>query len=120
MVQLATSPNLSFDRNLITEAYQYRIAEQMMEPDDFYLNITVWRLEKKNGEVHVDALTLLLIRGNFVCPGTPCPGTPTAAPAPNAELSAAEIADQLGLKLNPAEGSVETLVIDHVERPSPN
>jgi uncharacterized protein (TIGR03435 family) len=28
--------------------------------------------------------------------------------------------DQLGLKLNPAEGSVETLVIDHVERPSPN
>jgi bla regulator protein BlaR1 len=43
-----------------------------------------------------------------------------AAPPPNAELSAGEIADQLGLKLNPAEGSVETLVIDHVERPSPN
>ena len=53
-------------------------------------------------------------------PALPANGTPAAAPAPNAELSAAEIADQLGLKLNPAEGSVETLVIDHVERPSPN
>ncbi len=47
-------------------------------------------------------------------------GTPAAAPAPGAELSAAEIANQLGLKLISAEGSVETLVIDHVERPSPN
>lgn len=36
------------------------------------------------------------------------------------ETSAAEIADQLGLKLTPAKGQVETLVIDHVERPSPN
>jgi bla regulator protein blaR1 len=53
-------------------------------------------------------------------PAPTASGTPAAAPAPNAELSAAEIADQLGLKLNPAEGSVETLVIDHVERPSPN
>jgi hypothetical protein len=44
-------PKPVLDRNLITEAYQYRIAEQIMEPDDFYLNITVWRLEKKNGEV---------------------------------------------------------------------
>jgi uncharacterized protein (TIGR03435 family) len=37
-------------------------------------------------------------------------------PAP----SAASIADQLGLKLEPSKGQVETLVIDHVEPPSPN
>jgi bla regulator protein BlaR1 len=36
------------------------------------------------------------------------------------EPSAVEIAAQLGLKLEPAKGPVETLVIDHVERPSPN
>jgi bla regulator protein BlaR1 len=29
-------------------------------------------------------------------------------------------AEQLGLKLEPAKGEVETLVIDHVERPSEN
>jgi uncharacterized protein (TIGR03435 family) len=34
--------------------------------------------------------------------------------------SAASIAEQLGLKLEPAKGQVEILVIDHVERPSPN
>jgi uncharacterized protein (TIGR03435 family) len=30
------------------------------------------------------------------------------------------IADQLGLKLEPSRGQVELLVIDHVERPTPN
>lgn len=44
-------------------------------------------------------------------------GTPQVKPV---ETSAAEIAEQLGLKLEPARGQVETLVIDHVERPSPN
>ncbi|HEX3967941.1 MAG TPA: TIGR03435 family protein [Edaphobacter sp.] len=34
--------------------------------------------------------------------------------------SAASIANQLGLKLEPSKGQVETLVIDHVEPPSPN
>jgi bla regulator protein BlaR1 len=34
--------------------------------------------------------------------------------------SAASIADQLGLKLELSRGQEETLVIDHVERPSPN
>jgi bla regulator protein BlaR1 len=53
-------------------------------------------------------------------PALPANGTSAAVPAPSTALSAAEIADQLGLKLNPAEGSVETLVIDHVERPSSN
>jgi uncharacterized protein (TIGR03435 family) len=40
--------------------------------------------------------------------------------APDLGPSAASIADQLGLKLEPSKGQVETLVIDHVERPSPN
>jgi bla regulator protein blaR1 len=40
--------------------------------------------------------------------------------APDPGLSAASIADQLGLKLEPSKGQVETLVIDHVEPPSPN
>jgi bla regulator protein BlaR1 len=40
--------------------------------------------------------------------------------APDPAPSAASIADQLGLKLEPSKGQVETLVIDHVERPSPN
>jgi uncharacterized protein (TIGR03435 family) len=44
-------------------------------------------------------------------------GTPEVRPV---EMSAEEIANQLGLKLEPAKGQVETLVIDHVERPSPN
>jgi uncharacterized protein (TIGR03435 family) len=44
-------------------------------------------------------------------------GTPEVKPV---ETSAADIANQLGLKLEPAKGQVETLVIDHVERPSPN
>lgn len=40
--------------------------------------------------------------------------------APDLEPSAASIANQLGLKLEPANRQVEILVIDHVERPSPN
>jgi uncharacterized protein (TIGR03435 family) len=36
------------------------------------------------------------------------------------ETSAGEIENQLGLKLEPANGQVESLVIDHLERPSPN
>jgi bla regulator protein BlaR1 len=44
-------------------------------------------------------------------------GTPEVKPV---EMPAAEIAGQLGLKLEPAKAQVETLVIDHVERPSPN
>jgi bla regulator protein BlaR1 len=42
------------------------------------------------------------------------------ASAPDLDPSAASIAEQLGLKLEPARSQVETLVIDHVERPSPN
>jgi bla regulator protein BlaR1 len=43
-----------------------------------------------------------------------------SASGPDMEPSAGLIAEQLGLKLEPAKGQVETLVIDHVERPSAN
>jgi bla regulator protein blaR1 len=49
-------------------------------------------------------------------PALPSPG----ASGPDMEPSAASIAEQLGLKLEPGRGQVETLVIDHVERPSAN
>jgi len=44
------------------------------------------------------------------------PGPASSDPGP----SASSVAEQLGLKLEPAKGQVELLVIDHVERPSPN
>jgi len=44
-------------------------------------------------------------------------GTPEVKPV---EMSPVEKANQLGLKLQPAEGQVGELVIDHVEKPSPN
>lgn len=47
-------------------------------------------------------------------PGAQQQGTPDLEP------SAFSIAEQLGLKLDPSKGQVETLVIDHVERPSEN
>jgi uncharacterized protein (TIGR03435 family) len=37
-------------------------------------------------------------------------------PTPDRQLFS--LAEQLGLKLEPGKGQVETLVIDHVERPS--
>jgi bla regulator protein BlaR1 len=40
--------------------------------------------------------------------------------APDLGSSPDSIAHQLGLKLEPSKGQVEILVIDHVERPSPN
>ena len=56
-------------------------------------------------------------------PPPPSPGAsqPQDAPAPSLEdesIFAALVA--LGLRLEPAKGQIETLVIDHVERPSEN
>jgi Protein of unknown function (DUF3738) len=56
--------------------------------------------------------------------GTPRRSNPAASPAPPDladKLTAARSAvEKLGLKLEPAKGSGEFLVIDHVERPSEN
>ena len=58
-------------------------------------------------------------------PPPPPPGQQLAGPSVGAVDSATSsifttVQEQLGLKLEPAKGTVETLVIDHVERPSEN
>jgi uncharacterized protein (TIGR03435 family) len=45
------------------------------------------------------------------------PGTPNDSSGPSLQ---AALQDQLGLKLVPSKGPVETITIDHIEEPSPN
>ena len=48
-------------------------------------------------------------------------GAPPPPPSDNSGPSLfTALQEQLGLKLESQKGSVETLVIDHVEKPSPN
>jgi uncharacterized protein (TIGR03435 family) len=51
--------------------------------------------------------------------GPPQEGGASSAPDPGPSLSSI-IADQLGLDLKPAKAPVESLVIDHIEKPSQN
>jgi len=55
-------------------------------------------------------------------PPPPPPGAsqPLDAPSPSPDESIFTALAALGLRLEPAKGQVETLVIDHVERPSGN
>jgi uncharacterized protein (TIGR03435 family) len=52
----------------------------------------------------------------------PRAGGPSTEPdtAPNPAPTIFDVAESFGLKLEPAKSSVETLVIDHIERPSEN
>ena len=52
----------------------------------------------------------------------PRPGPPSAEPdpAPNPPPTIFEVVESFGLKLEPAKTSVQTLVIDHIEKPSEN
>ena len=53
-------------------------------------------------------------------PPTADPGSPATASTPDAPGIFQAIQEQLGLKLVPAKGPVDVLVIDHIERPSGN
>ena len=53
-------------------------------------------------------------------PATADPGAPAAVGVPDAPYIFQAIQEQLGLKLAPAKGPVEVLVIDHIERPTQN
>jgi uncharacterized protein (TIGR03435 family) len=53
-------------------------------------------------------------------PVAPDPGAPPAVRVPDAPGVFQAIQEQLGLRLVPAKGPVDLLVIDHVERPSEN
>jgi uncharacterized protein (TIGR03435 family) len=51
---------------------------------------------------------------------TPVAGLPTAPSDSSTPSLFAALEEQLGLKLEPARGPVEVLVIESVERPTPN
>jgi uncharacterized protein (TIGR03435 family) len=53
-------------------------------------------------------------------PDTADPGAAAAVRAPDAPGIFQAVQEQLGLKLLPAKGPVDVLVIDHIERPSEN
>ena len=48
------------------------------------------------------------------------PGSPAAVSSPDAPGIFEAMKEQLGLKLVPAKGPVDVLVIDHIEKPSEN
>ena len=52
--------------------------------------------------------------------GQPPPGVEVPAPDPDAPSFFTALQEQLGLKLEPERGPVDVLVIDHVERPTPD
>jgi uncharacterized protein (TIGR03435 family) len=62
-------------------------------------------------------LTWIPAPGEWVAP--PLPGNITRPPRDGPSLFTA-LQEQLGLKLEPQKGPIDVLIIDSVERPSPN
>ena len=52
--------------------------------------------------------------------GPPPPGAETAPEPPSGPSFEEAMRDQLGLKLQPQKGSVDVIVVDHIERPTAN
>ena len=70
-------------------------------------------------DIAMQDLTGSMVRVQRIGPGE---GGGERAPAPDSSPGGSLFTSiqKLGLKLEPSKGQVETLVIDHVERPSPN
>ena len=62
--------------------------------------------------------TIVYTPGENGSPGPPDPNAPPPDPQGTPFLDA--VRQQLGLRLEPSKGSIRSLVIDHVEKPSPN
>ena len=58
--------------------------------------------------------------GRYAGPTGPPPGAPTPAIDPNVSSLSVAVQEQLGLKFEGARGPVEILVIDRIERPTPD
>ena len=56
----------------------------------------------------------------LLAPTVPADAQQQQTPQPEPELTCFSLAEQIGLKLEPARGQVETLVIDRLQRPSEN
>ena len=83
---------------------------------------TVTYLLEKASSFQVQDRTGLTGRYDFLIPVPDQP--PTAAggtdQSQDRESMAIQIADELGLRLQSSKGTLETLVIDHIEQPSEN
>ena len=76
----------------------------------------------KTGITDLFTIHLEFLPDDFTSPRTAAvaPGAPVTAGGPDAPGIFQAIQEQLGLKLTPARGPVDLLVIDHVERPTEN
>jgi bla regulator protein BlaR1 len=75
----------------------------------------------KTGITDLFAIHLEFLPDDFTSPrAAVAPGAPVAVGGPDAPGIFQAIQEQLGLKLVPAKGPVDLLVIDHIERPTEN
>ena len=80
------------------------------------MSMLAWFLSGERTGRPVQDKTGLTGKYDFWLPTTASLDSPASDPAP----SVFSVIEELGLKLVPAKGEVETLVIDHIEPPTPN